>query len=158
LTSDSARLFLDFEPTDATEAEIAKELSNPVAALVSVPLQNNFDFGGGPKGDGFRYPLNVQPGAPFQLNENWNLISRTIFPFVHQDNFIGTTTQDGLSEIVQSYFLHPSIRMPARSSVSSGPVFLLRPQRTPASAPKNLGSDRPLSCSSNRAVGRMEPW
>lgn len=49
-------------------AELAKKLSNPVAALISVPLQNNFDFGGGPKGQGFRYTLNIQPVVPISLS------------------------------------------------------------------------------------------
>ena len=35
----------------AAAAELAKKLSNPVAALISVPFQHNFDFGAGPNGD-----------------------------------------------------------------------------------------------------------
>lgn len=64
-------------------ADLAKKPSNPVAALISEPLQNNFDFGGGPNDDdGFRYILNVPPVGPFQMTGNWNLISRTIVPFL----------------------------------------------------------------------------
>jgi len=44
-------------PDDA--AELAKKLNDPIAALISVPLQNNFDFGAGPDGDGFQYKFNV---------------------------------------------------------------------------------------------------
>jgi hypothetical protein len=62
----------------ADAAELAKKLANPVASMISVPFQSNFDFGMGPNEDGFRYTLNIQPVIPFKLGDNWNLISRTI--------------------------------------------------------------------------------
>jgi hypothetical protein len=61
--------------------ELAKKLNNPTASLISVPLQNNFDFGGGPNDDGFQYKLNVQPVIPFKVNEDWKILSRTILPY-----------------------------------------------------------------------------
>src|SRR5215467_7232428 len=57
-------------------ADIAKKLNNPVANLISVPFQNNFDFGGGPKDNGFQYKLNFQPVVPISLTTNWNVIAR----------------------------------------------------------------------------------
>jgi len=96
-------------PTTADDdaAELAKKLSNPVAALISVPFQNNFEFGGGPNDDGFRYQLNIQPVVPFSLSTNWNLISRTILPFIHQEDMIGNSTQTGLGDTTQSLFFSP---------------------------------------------------
>jgi hypothetical protein len=52
----------------ADAAEMAKKLANPIGALISVPFQNNFDFGAGPDGDGFQYKLNLQPIVPITLN------------------------------------------------------------------------------------------
>src|SRR6185312_5466517 len=49
------------------EAELAKQLQNPVASLISVPFQNNFDFNLGPNDDGFKYTLNFQPVIPLSL-------------------------------------------------------------------------------------------
>ncbi len=120
-------LFAQDAATDeqAVAAELAKKLSNPVASLISLPLQNNFDFGAGPNGDGFQYKLNVQPVMPFSLNENWNLISRTILPIVYQENIIGTSSQSGLSDTVQSLFFSPKAPTSGGWIWAVGPVLLL---------------------------------
>ncbi len=109
----------------AAAAELAKKLSNPVASLISVPFQNNFDFGAGPKGDGFQYKVNVQPVVPFSLNENWNLISRTIVPIVYQENIFGTSSQAGLSDTVQNFFFSPKAPTSGGWIWGAGPLFLL---------------------------------
>ncbi len=56
------------EPSSGNLDEIAKQLNNPVASLISVPLQNNFDFGGGPANHGFQYKLNLQPVIPYSMH------------------------------------------------------------------------------------------
>ena len=83
--------------------ELAKQLSNPIASLISVPFQGNYNGGIGPLEDGRQYFVNVQPVIPFALNEDWNLISRTIIPFIHQEDiFPGAGDQTGLGDTVQS--------------------------------------------------------
>jgi len=72
---------------------LAKATQNPLASLISVPLQNNFDWGGGPNDDGLQYTLTVQPVIPISLNEHWNVISRTILPYVYQENIVGSSSQ-----------------------------------------------------------------
>ena len=119
------------------ETDLAKKLSNPVAGLISLPFQSNFDFGGGPKDNAFRYTLNVQPVVPFQLSENWNLISRTIIPFVHQEKVFGSTTQSGLSDIAQSLFFSPAKPGPGGIIWGAGPVFLL-----PTATDDRLGTEK----------------
>ncbi len=91
-----------------SDAELAKKLSNPVASLISVPLQANYDCCYGPE-DGGRYTLNVQPVIPLSLNQDWNLIIRTIVPIVKQEHVTpGDDTAFGLSDTTQSFFFSPS--------------------------------------------------
>ena len=63
--------------------ELAKKTQNPVADLISVPFQNNFNFNTGEK-DATVYILNVQPVIPIKLSDDWNLITRTIIPIINQ--------------------------------------------------------------------------
>jgi hypothetical protein len=63
--------------------KLAKETQNPVANLISVPFQNNFNFGIGPN-DATQWNLNVEPVIPISLNKDWNLITRTIMPIINQ--------------------------------------------------------------------------
>ena len=95
------------EDEQAKAAALAKATLNPIASLISLPLQNNFDWGAGPTGDGFQYKLTVQPVMPISLNEDWNVISRTIVPYVSQEDVIGTSNQSGLADTVQSLFFSP---------------------------------------------------
>ena len=106
-------------------AELAKTLANPIGALISVPFHSNFDFGGGPAGDGFQYKLNLQPIIPLSLNEDWLLISRTVLPFVYQENIFGTSSQTGLSDTVQSFFLSPVNPTEGGWIWGAGPAMLL---------------------------------
>jgi hypothetical protein len=123
----STRLCAEEAPIDANDAvaELAKKLSNPVAALISVPFQSNVDFGAGPDGDGVQYKLNVQPVIPFSLTEEWNLISRTIIPYVYQEDIIGTSSQSGLSDTVQSLFFSPKAPTSGGWIWAVGSVLLL---------------------------------
>jgi hypothetical protein len=56
---------------------------NPVANLISVPVQENWNFGIGPA-NRVQNVLNIQPVIPISLGENWNLITRWITPIIFQ--------------------------------------------------------------------------
>jgi hypothetical protein len=104
-----AMLLLAAVPAAAQDSdeELAKKLSNPVAALVSVPLQFNYDCCYGPVGSD-RVVLNVQPVIPFQLSDNWNVIVRTIVPIVDQQApLAGEGAEFGLGDTTQSFFFSP---------------------------------------------------
>ncbi len=117
------------------DTELAQKLSNPVASLISVPFQNNFDFGMGPDKKGFRYTLNFQPVIPIALNKDWNLISRTILPIIYQNKVANNSSQFGLGDITQSFFFSPNKSKPFVWGL--GPVLNI-----PTATNKYLGTQK----------------
>lgn len=103
--------------------ELAKKLSNPVASLISVPLQYNYDSRYGAGRDGHRSLLNIQPVIPVSISQDWNLISRTILPVVEQ-NTAGVNAS-GIGDITQSFFFSPKAPTAGGLIWGVGLAFLL---------------------------------
>lgn len=117
--------------------ELAKQLANPVASLISVPFQFNTDFNIGPE-DGTRTTLNIQPVIPMSLNEDWNVITRVIIPVVTQNDVFGNSgSQTGLGDITPTFFFSPKAPTAGGLIWGAGPVFLL-----PAATDDLLGGEK----------------
>jgi hypothetical protein len=116
------------EPPSSNDdtAELAKKLQNPIAALISVPLKLDWDTGIG-AADADRFLYVVQPVIPFSLNRDWNLISRTIAPYIDlQSPVPGGGDASGLGDILQSLFFSPKAPTADGWIWGIGPALSLR--------------------------------
>ena len=116
-----------------SNADLARQLQNPVGDLISFPLQNNVNFGYGPRG-GAQNVLQLQPVIPFHITDDWNLITRTVLPVVwNPDLSPGTTVPVGTAPTSFTAFLAPKhatngflwgagpvVQIPAISSATLG--------------------------------------
>ena len=115
--------------------DLQKATQNPVASLISVPLQNNTNFDIGPL-DRTQNVMNIQPVIPMRVSENWNLINRIILPLVYQPDVtqlnVGTL---GMGDINPTFFLSPA--KPHNLIWGIGPAFIL-----PTATNKVLGQGK----------------
>jgi len=115
------------EPENENQtANLQKATQNPVASLISVPLQNNTNFGANP---GYRNQdvLNIQPVIPIGISKDWNLLLRWITPIIYQPvpNAPGTpeTGEYGLGDMQPTFFISP--KKPGKLIWGVGPVLQL---------------------------------
>jgi len=132
-----------------TADELAKQTQNPVASLISAPLQGNWDFGLGDR-EATATLLNIQPVIPFGISKSTNVILRVIMPLTSQP---GSTEAriNGLGDIVATAFFSPA--KSGRLIWGAGPVFLL-----PAATSNALGSEKFGIGPSVVALTQPGPW
>ncbi len=117
--------------TDA--AALAKAAQNPLATLVTLPMQANYNLGAGPY-ERTLFNLNVQPVIPFP-GEKWNVIARTIIP-VNSVPQGETDSTFGFGDTNMTLFLSPA--KSGKLTWGVGPSFNL----PSASNPEVLGSGK----------------
>ena len=116
--------------------DLAKATQNPLASMISLPFQNNTNFGIGPD-DETQNILNIQPVWPFSLNDNWNLVTRTILPVISQPGVLtsGEGRVNGLGDTTVTGWLSP--KESGKWIWGLGGIFLI-----PTATDDVLGSDK----------------
>ena len=113
--------------------QLAKLAQNPVGNLISVPFQNNTNLNYGPD-KGTQNVLNIQPVVPISVNEDWNIITRTILPVISMPSLgPGTSSLNGVGDVVFTAFLSPA--QPGKWIWGAGPVV-----QAPTNSNSELGN------------------
>ena len=125
----------ELDSQEVSETELAKQTQNPISSLISLPFQNNMNFGFGADDD-IQNVLNIQPVIPFRLSENWNLITRTIAPLIYQPEVVEDTGDEfGLGDINFTAFFSP--KKPFKGIIwGAGPIFVF-----PTATDEKLGTE-----------------
>jgi hypothetical protein len=117
--------------------ELAKLAQNPVGNLISLPFQNNTNFNYGPE-KGTQNILNIQPVIPISVNEDWNVITRTILPVIWQPSLgPGIDSNTGIGDTTFTAFLSPA--KPGEWIWGVGPVVQLPTNSNAVLGNKNWG-------------------
>jgi hypothetical protein len=141
------------------QADLAKAAQNPVAAMISLPFQNNTLFGVGPDDD-VANVLNIQPVIPFTVGD-WNIINRTIVPLIYLPDVtsglpelpegVNGGSTFGLGDINTSFYLSPA---------KPGPIIWgIGPSLTvPTATDENIGSEKWSAGPAAVALAQPGPW
>ncbi len=137
----------------ASDAELAQELTNPIADLITIPIQSTYDQNIGPNDEGYKLQTNIQPVIPVDISENWNLLTRTIVPVIQQDEIVpGSGSQFGLGDTSLSLFFSP--KKPTNGVIwGVGPIALL-----PTATDAKLGGKKWGVGPAGIVVTMVGPW
>ena len=108
---------------EAMDEALSEKAENPLTDLINVPIQTNFQFNTGSSNATVEV-IKLQPVIPFRLNQNWNLITRTIVPIINQpSDMAGASSAFGLGDINPAFYFSPS--SPSAVTWGFGPTLTL---------------------------------
>jgi len=137
---------------ESSTAALAEKLQNPVADLISVQFQNNFDFGVG-ENSGTLYLLNFQPVIPLHITSEWNYIVRPVLPFISASKVYGPGCVSGLGDLEIESFLSPVKPGPFGIIWGLGPTSIM-----PTATQQKLGGDVMTLGPSGVALWQHNGW
>ena len=140
-------LILNSAFVTAKAVDLAKEDQNPLSRFYIIRFEDNAQFGFGPDNDVLNF-FRIQPLIPFDLNENWNLVTRAVIPIVHQP---WPESTDGLGDVALAMFLTPA---KARKFIwGVGPALVL-----PTATDALIGAEKWLAGPAVAGVYTSGPW
>jgi hypothetical protein len=137
--------------------ELAKLAQNPIGNVVSIPFQNNTNFGVEPQG-GTQDILNIQPVYPFEVSKDWNVIARTIMPLIWQTGMTsGEGTTFGLGDVQIAASMSPAAPLRGGWIWGAGAIAQL-PTDTERLGNKNWGAGADGRVVANREEQPLGLW
>jgi len=140
--------------------EVAKKLANPIANMISLPIQYNYDSDIGKYDKGDKSTVNIQPVIPFSMNDEWNLITRTILPVIWQSDITydpvtgkSTGNQSGLGSTSMSLWASPKAPTDSGWIWGAGAAFLI-----PTATDDLIGGEQWAAGPTGIVLKQTGPW
>ena len=105
--------------------DLQRQLQNPLARILVLPAAFEYDEGGGANGSGEAFTFRLGPRIPLQLNDDWHAVSKTELTWRAQDGVVPGTRQEGLGDLVQTFFFSPDRSLAWDVYWGLGPTFVV---------------------------------
>ena len=133
--------------------DLSLRLENPLARILVIPTSVEYKNGSGALGRGESFAIRLAPRVPFVINEEWHVLSKSDLAWVSQKDVIGNSRQEGLTDLVQTFFFSPDRSLGWDLYWGVGPTFVI-----PTATNHLLGTDK-LSVGPSFGIFRQsKPW